>query len=134
MRCHHKNNFNHRFSNLFQAHSSKKICIIVHPSEEPCTPSTYFHHLTCVTYDHAVHMRRHHKKISIIDFQTYSKHIPPRSHVSKYILRRSHVPQVHTSKELCIPNTSFREAMYSKGVLSSSHLRYIQACSSYEMS
>ena len=89
----------------------------VHPFEEPCTPSTYFHHLTCITYKHAIYMRCHHKKIAIIGFQTYTKHIPPRSYVSKYILLRSHVHPVHPFKELCIPYTSFQEAMYSKGIL-----------------
>ena len=50
MRFHHKNNFNHRFSNLFQAHSSEKLCIQVHPFEEPCTTSTGFHHKNLIIY------------------------------------------------------------------------------------
>ena len=54
------------------------------------------------------------KIIAIIGFQTYSKHIPPRSYVSQYILLRNHVHPVHPCEELCIPNTSFWEAMYSK--------------------
>ena len=70
MRCHYKNNCNYRFSNLFQAHPFEKLCIQVHPFEEPCTTSTCFHHLTCITYEHAVHMRCHHKNL-IIYFEIY---------------------------------------------------------------
>ena len=105
-----------------------------HPSEKLCTPRVYFHHLTRVTYKHAVHMRCHHKKNSIIGFQAYSKHIPLRSYVSKYILLRSHVHPVDPSEELCIPYTSLLKAMYPKGVLSPFHLRYIQVCNLHEMS
>ena len=42
MRCHHKNNCNHRFSNLFQHIPLRSYVHSVHPSEEPCTPSTSF--------------------------------------------------------------------------------------------
>ena len=63
------------------------------------------------------------KIIAIIGFQTYSKHIPPRSYVSQYILLRNHVHPVHPFEELCIPITSFREAMYSKAYFH--HLTYV---------
>ena len=66
----------------YSKHIPSRIYVYpVHPSEEPCTCSTYFHHHTCITYKHAAHMRCHHKKNSIIGFQTYSKHIPSRSYV-----------------------------------------------------
>ena len=64
-------------------------------SRELRTPWADHHHLTCITYKHAVYMRCHYKNNSIIYFQTYSKHIPLRSYVSKYILPRSHVHPVH---------------------------------------
>ena len=95
MRCHYKNNCNYRFSNLSQTHPSEKLYIQVHPFEEPCTSSTYFHHLTCVTYKHAIIWDVIIKIIAIIGFQTYSRHIPLRSYVSKYILPGSHVHPVH---------------------------------------
>ena len=44
-----------------------------HPFKKLSTPRAYFHHLTCVTYKHVVHMRSHHK-ISIIGFQIYFMH------------------------------------------------------------
>ena len=141
----------------------------VHPFEEPCTPSTYFHHLTYVTYRHPVYIKCHYK-ISIIGFQTYSKLIPSRSyahpiHPSKepctsstyfhhltYITHKHAVYmrchhkntncnhrfpnlfQTHPFEKLCTPRTSLRGTMYIQYIFSSSHLRYIQACISYEMS
>ena len=85
------------FSNLFQTHPSEKLCIQVHSFEEPCTPSTYFHHLSCITYKHEVHMICHHKKNSTIGFQTYSKQTPSRSYVH----------HVHPSEETCTSSTYF---------------------------
>ena len=61
-------------------------------------------------------------KISIVDFKTYSKHIPQRSYVPKYILSRIHVLQVHPSEELCTPSTSFRGVMYPKQILPRSYV------------
>ena len=135
MRCHHKNNCNHRFSNLFQTH----------PFDKLCTPYTSLRGTMYIQYiffiiSPALHTSMQFiwdviiKIIAIIVFQTYSKHIPPRSYVSQYILPRNHVHLVHPYEELCIPNTSFYEAMYSRGVLPSFHLRYMQVCSLYEIS
>ena len=93
MRCHHKK-ISHIFSNLFPAHPSEKLCTPstsfrgamytqyilprsyvsqTHPFEKLSTPWAYFHHLTCITHKHVVHMRCHHK-ILIIDFQIYFMH------------------------------------------------------------
>ena len=93
MRCHYKN-FSYRFSNLFPTHPSEKLCtpstsfqgamytqyILLrsyvsqtHPSEKLCTLRAYFHHLTCITYKYAVHMRSHYKNL-IIYFQIYFMH------------------------------------------------------------
>ena len=84
-----------------------------HPSEDPCTSSTYFHHLTCVTYKHAVYMRIHHKNNCNHSF--------------------SNLFQIYPYEKLCTPYTSFRGPMYTQYIFWSSHLRYIQACSLYEM-
>ena len=47
----------------------------------------------------------------------HPKHILSRSYVPQVHPSENYVPQVHPSEELCIPNTSFREAMYSEGIL-----------------
>ena len=53
--------------------------------------STYFHHLICVTYKDAVHMRCHHKKNAIIHLVHPSKEL-----CIPYILARSYVLQGRT--------------------------------------
>ena len=111
--CHHK------ISIIgFQTYSKhilpRSYVHLVHPSEETCTPCTCFHHLTYVTYRHAVFIRCHYKNNC--------------NH------RFPNLFQTHSFKNLCTPCTSLRGTMYIQYLFSSSHLRYIQACILYEMS
>ena len=100
----------------FQTYSkhipSRSYVHLVHPSEEPCTSSTYFHYLTCITDKHAVYMRCHHKnncnyRFSNL-FQTHS--------FEKLCI------QVHPSEEPCTPSTSFLGVMYPKHILPRSYV------------
>ena len=84
----------------------------IHPSEEPCTSNTCFHHLTCITYKHAIYMRCHHKNNCNHRFSNLFQHIPPRSYVHS----------VHPSEEQCTPNTSFWRALYPIYILPRSYV------------
>ena len=114
IRCHHKNNCNHRFQNLFQTNPFEKQCTPhpIHPSEEPCTSSTYFHHLTCITYKHAIYMRCHHKNNCNHRFSNLFQHIP----------LRSYVHSVHPFEEPCTPSTSFGGDLYPIHILLRSYV------------
>ena len=95
----------------FQTYSkhipSRSYAHLVHPFEEPCTSSTYFHHLTCVTYKHAVYMRCHYKNNCNHRFPNLFQHIPPRSYVHS----------VHPFEDPCTPSTSFRGCLYPIHIL-----------------
>ena len=104
--------FHHEIAVIgFQTYSkripSRSYVRLVHPSEEPCTSSTYFHHLSCITYKHTVYMRCHHKNNCNHRFSNLFQHTPPRSYVHS----------VHPSEEPCTPSTSFRGALYPIHIL-----------------
>ena len=91
---------------------SRSYVYLVHTFEEPCTSSTYFHHLTHITYKHAVYMIFHHKNNCNHRFSNLFQHIPPRSYVHS----------LHPFEEPCTPSTSFRGALYPIHILSRSYV------------